>query len=338
LLRKFKNYLHQKNIGKIKSIIISSGNFSQEIFNNFSTDFSREIVGIVRSKKGVRKHKKLEILGDFSCLEEIIEKNNIDEVIVIDHSMSEDIRHKTIGIVRKLNKKLIIVPDEISYDLTSMNLSLQGNLPVMKYVPTPLDGWKRIVKRLIDIIFSFFGIIFFAPFFLIIAISIKTNDRGSVFYKSIRVGRFGKEFLCWKFRTMIVDAELKKEQLKDKNERVGDVFFKIKNDPRITSIGRILRKWSLDELPQLWNVLRGEMSLIGPRPHLPEEVKSYTEDDRIVFFIRPGITSFSQVSEMATDFENEMRNESYYLNNWSLWLDLVIVWKTIWVVLRGKNY
>ena len=135
-----------------------------------------------------------------------------------------------------------------------------------------------------------------------------------------------------------METHFSKEQLKDKNERVGDVFFNIKNDPRITSIGRILRKWSLDELPQLWNVLRGEMSLIGPRPHLPEEVKSYTEDDRIVFFIRPGITSFSQVSEMATDFEDEMRNESYYLNNWSLWLDLVIVWKTIWVVLRGKNY
>ena len=137
---------------------------------------------------------------------------------------------------------------------------------------------------------------------------------------------------------MVVDADTKKEKLKQQNERSGDVLFKIKNDPRITPFGKFIRKWSIDELPQLWNVLVGEMSLIGPRPHLPEEIQKYSALQKYLLTIKPGLTGLTAVSTDKGSFENEMKQELFYLKNWSFWLDIKIFFQTILVVIRGGNY
>ena len=137
---------------------------------------------------------------------------------------------------------------------------------------------------------------------------------------------------------MVPDADEKKKKLLKKNQRKGGVLFKMDNDPRITKLGKILRKWSIDELPQLWNVIRGDMSLIGPRPHLPEEVRKYAKDDLRVLSIRPGITGFAQVNGRSSlSFKEEMNYELFYLKNWSFKLDIIIFIKSLLVVLKRKN-
>lgn len=137
---------------------------------------------------------------------------------------------------------------------------------------------------------------------------------------------------------MVPDAEKQKKKLLKKNDRKGGVLFKLENDPRVTSLGKFLRKTSLDELPQLWNVFWGDMSLIGPRPHLPEEVKKYDADHHPLLSIKPGITGYAQINGRSKlSFEEEMKYELFYLKHWNLWLDLIILIKTIWIVLRRKN-
>jgi len=173
--------------------------------------------------------------------------------------------------------------------------------------------------------------------FALLAILIKLDSKGSVFYVSKRIGKKGKPFDFYKFRTMVVDAEKMLAQLRDKNETDGPIF-KMKNDPRITRIGRFLRRYSLDELPQLWNVLKGNMSIVGPRPPIPQEVKNYKEGQLKRLEIKPGITGLWQIRGRSdASFHRLIRWDIWYIRNWSLWLDLKIILKTIPAVLKGKG-
>jgi lipopolysaccharide/colanic/teichoic acid biosynthesis glycosyltransferase len=178
-----------------------------------------------------------------------------------------------------------------------------------------------------------------SPLFAVVAWKVwRENKSAPIVYASKRVGKNGKEFNCLKFRTMVPDADEKKKKLLKKNQRKGGVLFKMEDDPRITSLGKVLRKWSLDELPQLWNVVQGHMSLIGPRPHLPEEVRKYAKDDLRVLSIRPGITGFAQINGRSSlSFKEEMNYELFYLKNWSFKLDIIIFLKSLWVVVKRKD-
>ncbi|WP_349654851.1 sugar transferase [Mesobacillus sp. AQ2] len=194
------------------------------------------------------------------------------------------------------------------------------------------------LKRLIDIIGSFIGIFLLGFVFIVTAIAIKLDDpKGPVFFAQKRVGLNGKEFNMFKFRSMVTNAEEKLEELLRYNEIQG-AMFKMKNDPRITKVGRIIRKTSIDELPQLFNVLRGEMSLVGPRPPLPREVKEYTDYDMQRLFVVPGCTGLWQVSGRSSIGFDEMVNlDLQYIAKRSIWFDLKIIIKTVFVLLLNKD-
>lgn len=213
-----------------------------------------------------------------------------------------------------------------------------GLVPMLRFQPTPLDGWGRVWKRGFDLLGSGVLGVFLVPFFVIISVGILLDGGRPVFYRSVRIGEYGKRRirLC-KFRTMIRGAEKMKADLENKNHRRDGPLFKIHRDPRVTRLGRILRRWSLDELPQLFNVFVGEMSLVGPRPHLPEEVKKYEPQERRVFAIKPGITGLAQVMGRSDlKFEDEVRFDLQYIEEWSPLLDCWILARTIVVVL-GKR-
>lgn len=207
-----------------------------------------------------------------------------------------------------------------------------------KYSWLIVIGATKIFKRWIDVFFSIFLMILFSPFFLIIPLLIKLQDGGPVFFVTNRVGKWGKEFSFPKFRTMCLKADLIKKELSQENEKKTNKIFKMKNDPRITFLGRILRKTSLDELPQLWSVLKGDMSLVGPRPPLPEEVSNYTLEERRRLDIKPGLTGIWQVSGRSdTTFTQQVKLDLEYIESHSIWGDLMILLKTIPAVLLGKG-
>jgi exopolysaccharide biosynthesis polyprenyl glycosylphosphotransferase len=209
-------------------------------------------------------------------------------------------------------------------------------LPLL-YVEEPtLSGVAWLFKNLLDRVVAAVGLVLLAPVLVAVGVAIKLTDPGPVFFRQSRVGREGKIFRVWKYRTMYVDAEERRATLVDQNESDG-LLFKIKNDPRITPLGRFLRLSSLDELPQLINVLLGEMSLVGPRP-LPAEDGDYLGDVRRRLLVRPGITGLWQVSGRSSlSWDDAVRLDLYYVDNWSLTFDLTIMWKTIGVVLRSKG-
>jgi exopolysaccharide biosynthesis polyprenyl glycosylphosphotransferase len=210
-----------------------------------------------------------------------------------------------------------------------------GLTPLLRFQPTPLDGWGRVWKRAFDIIISSILLILFTPVFILISIAIVIESGFPIFYISRRVGEKGnKNIPMLKFRSMRKNADAQKESLKGKNERIDGPLFKLQNDPRVTRVGRILRRWDLDELPQICNVLIGQMSLVGPRPHLKEEVAKYSEAQRRVFAVKPGVTGLSQVSGRSQlKFAEEVALDLRYIEEWSLLMDLWILWRTIFVVI-----
>ncbi|MBE2919759.1 sugar transferase [Anoxybacillus flavithermus] len=195
-----------------------------------------------------------------------------------------------------------------------------------------------IAKRTMDIIGAMIGLISLSWLFLIVAVLIKLEDpKGPVFFKQIRVGKDGKQFYMYKFRSMVSDAEERLNDLLEYNEVTG-AMFKMKNDPRVTKVGRFIRKTSIDELPQLWNVLKGEMSLVGPRPPLPREVAQYTEYDKQRLLVIPGCTGLWQVSGRSNvGFEKMVELDLEYIRERSIFLDLKIMFKTVFVLFGSKD-
>jgi exopolysaccharide biosynthesis polyprenyl glycosylphosphotransferase len=200
-----------------------------------------------------------------------------------------------------------------------------------------LSGARQAVKSLFDRIMAGFALVLLSPVFLALAVAIRLHDKGPAFFIQTRVGKDGHTFRIFKFRTMVVDAEKHLTALRASNEHDG-VLFKMRRDPRITAIGARLRKWSMDELPQLFNVLLGDMSLVGPRPALPAEAEQYADHVRRRLVVKPGVTGLWQVNGRSDlSWEESVRLDLRYVENWSFALDLQILWKTISVILRGSG-
>ena len=198
-------------------------------------------------------------------------------------------------------------------------------------------SFYEAIKRLIDIICSFVGILVLSPLFIIIAIIVKFTSKGPIFFSQKRVGRNGKEFDMYKFRSMVVNAEELKEKLAAQNEISGPMF-KMKDDPRVTKVGKFIRKTSIDELPQLWNILKGDMSLVGPRPSLPKEVAQFEDWMYKRLEVKPGLTCYWQVSGRNNiDFEDWMKLDIRYVEERNLWIDIKLICKTVFVLFGDKN-
>jgi lipopolysaccharide/colanic/teichoic acid biosynthesis glycosyltransferase len=200
-----------------------------------------------------------------------------------------------------------------------------------------IAGIRMYLKRMMDVFVSSLALVFLWPLMAVIAIAVKLESPGPVIFRSLRVGKYGREFDCYKFRTMVAGSDALKESLGRLNERRGP-FFKIADDPRVTRFGRFLRKYSLDELPQLWNVLKGDMSLVGPRPHPVEDCAQYTSEHRRRLVVTPGVTGLWQVLARANpSFEICMMLDLAYIEKWSLLLDCRVLLKTIPAVLAGEG-
>jgi exopolysaccharide biosynthesis polyprenyl glycosylphosphotransferase len=210
-------------------------------------------------------------------------------------------------------------------------------VPLFELKPPVFEGLDFVMKRSFDIVVSALLVLFLSPVLLAAAIAVKLGSRGSVIYRSVRPGIGGMPFACFKFRTMYADADQRQADLEVRNEQAGAIF-KMRDDPRVTGVGRVLRRWSIDELPQLFNVLRGEMSLVGPRP-LPERDYRQLEDwHRKRYLVLPGMTGLWQVSGRSElDFDELVRLDFLYLERWSVFLDLSILLKTVPAVIRARG-
>jgi len=199
----------------------------------------------------------------------------------------------------------------------------------------PREAWK--LKRSVDVTLGSALLILSAPLLMALAVLIRIDSRGPAIYRARRVGKYGSDFWCYKLRTMVANADSLRTTLEEKNERDG-ILFKIAYDPRVTRVGRFLRKFSLDELPQLWNVVRGDMSLVGPRPALPEEVARYKREHFERLSVTPGITGAWQIrARRDPSFESYIQLDTEYVRNWNFWLDIKIMLRTISVVLSGTG-
>lgn len=276
---------------------------------------------------------------------------NIDELMIKEQSMKPDLVMHTdpnpqsgetvhlINHCRNYHIGYAFLPPVFADVPHQLVIDHLGLTPILTFQPTPLDGWGRVVKRVLDIILSLIGLIILSPLLLLIAILNLLFSGFPIFYVSHRVGQHGTSSIpILKFRTMHRGADDRKKELEPLSHRADGPLFKIKNDPRVTPFGRLLRRLSIDELPQLLNVLCGHLSLVGPRPHLKEEVARYNEDQRRVFAVKPGITGLAQVSGRSSlPFDAEVALDLKYIEEWSPLLDIWIIWRTVFVVLMGKG-
>ena len=277
-------------------------------------------------------------LGTTAQLPELVRDQAIDEVIVCpsDSVWMTEVR-SVLRFCEALGISCRLAPDFLGIPMQRASVAWIGAVPAYalqgSFVHTRLLGFKRLV----DLLGAAAGLLVLAPLMATLAIVIKLQDRGPIFFRQQRVGLNGRTFTLLKFRSMVVDAERLRDKLLDRNEQSGPVF-KIKDDPRITRLGRFLRRYSLDELPQLLNVLLGQMSLVGPRPPLPREVVQYDWWQRRRLSVRPGLTCLWQVSgRNKVGFEHWMELDLAYIDGWSLGLDLKIIAKTVREVLRGSG-
>lgn len=289
----------------------------------------------------LREDQRYRYLGHIQSVEDlpVLHKNSdLDLIIQTDPDPSSEATLRLLEHCRSEHITYAFLPQLFSDAPHQIAVDRLGLLPMIRFRPTPLDGWGRVLKRAFDVIVSFVSLIVLSPLLLVLSLAIFIADGRPIFYVSRRVGDLGRKTVpVLKFRSMVQGADLRKEELAELNHRRGPLF-KIKDDPRITPLGKFLRRWTLDELPQLFNVLIGHMSLVGPRPHLPEEVKRYTSYQRRVFAVRPGLTGLSQISGRSDlPFDEEVQWDLRYIEEWSLLLDLWILWRTVFVVMGKKG-
>lgn len=274
----------------------------------------------------------LPVLGDYAQLPEVLHSRVVDQIAVTAAVDDPGFRPVVETAIRE-GKAVWVMLDAFGARL--MGRAGAGQLVVLS---PHSDAVGLSVKRALDVAVAAFLLALASPIMLVCAVAIKLDDpAGPVIFRQRRVGLHGREFMCYKFRSMVRDAEARRQELLVRNEMSGPVF-KIRQDPRITPVGRFLRKYSLDELPQLWNVLVGDMSLVGPRPPLPDEVRQYEPDFRRRLAFRPGLTCLWQISgRNNVDFASWMEMDLSYVDNWSIWLDIMILLRTIPTVLFGSG-
>ncbi|OQA53296.1 MAG: UDP-glucose:undecaprenyl-phosphate glucose-1-phosphate transferase [candidate division WS2 bacterium ADurb.Bin280] len=304
-----------------------------------------DLVGLITDDDASDEKK----LGKIADLPEIISNKKLDEVIVVDTALSNQKLFEIMQTCQEAGVVFKAVPAHAQVGARTLQFDAFAGIPIIEFMGTPLDSWGFALKRLIDIIGSSIALIILSPLIAIIAILIKIDSKGPVIYKNIRTGNKG-EFKTLKFRTMFIDLctgseyggsraeEIEDKLIEEKNIKTGSAVYKIAEDPRVTKVGAFLRKTSLDELPQFVNVLIGNMSLVGPRPHQPKEVKNYSKEQRKLLLIKPGITGLAQISGRSDlTFDEEARLDIFYLENWSIWFDFYIMLKTFSTIIKGKG-
>lgn len=304
----------------IRTVVIAPGpnNFTKQLQSN-----------------PVHGRKLLEVLGSDGAeakLAKLIAEQHLEEIIVDDPKISDSRMLTLLNFAEEHNLNFVLVPSLLSVRTTNVAISTMAGTPVMQFLRTPLEGWRRIYKRLFDIVLSGLALIIFSPILLLLAIIVKISSPGPIFFGQARIGQDGKQFFVHKFRSMYKDGD---ERFKQFAGWSGDE----KTDPRITPVGRVLRRTNLDELPQLWDIFRGAMSIVGPRPEQPKYVEKFSHEIPNYLrrhHIKTGLTGWAQVNGLRgdTSIADRVKYDLYYIENWSIWLDIRIILSTIILTLR----
>ncbi|MBI4022473.1 MAG: sugar transferase [Candidatus Andersenbacteria bacterium] len=338
LLRRLQLIVAGRGIGVYRVMLVGNGRYARQLAEIFST----------QPQLGYRVAGMLDIVR-WDRLEDMYRRSGIDEVMQTDPSLPAEDNLVLLDFCDKYKLGYRYVPDLFETYAARVHLRQIGGVPLMELMRTPLEGWGRIAKRVMDLGGAVVGLAGLSPLFAVIAVLSELDSPGPVFYRQTRVGRNRELFEMYKFRTMRSEyctgeryggaaAQAFEYRLRaGMNERSGPLF-KMKRDPRVTRVGQILRRTRIDEIPQLINVLRGEMSLLGPRPHLPSEVARYDKHHGKLFTIKPGMSGMAQVNGSAgLPFEQEAKLDIGYIENWSLWLDVILLLKTCRILFTDRN-
>ena len=332
----------EKGYNKKTVLIVGTGKLATEFAEATRkySDWGLDLIGFLTddtSEVGTKLYGT-EVLGVYNDLMSILHERVVEEVIFALPTEDLHIVQKMLALCEQEGVQSRVVSNLFRTVIAKVRADEIHGIPVITFFTTPSQEWQLFIKRIIDVIVSSIALIVLSPIFAIIVLLIKLTSPGPLFYEWKVIGFNKKPLTGYKFRTMVVNADELKGKLLTLNEMSGPVF-KIKNDPRITPIGRILRKFSLDELPQLWSVLKGDMSLVGPRPAFAHEVAQFENWQRRKFSVKPGLTCLWQVSgrSQIKNFDEWARLDLQYIDNWSLWLDFKILLKTIPVVVLGKG-
>lgn len=322
LIRVIQRILYRYKIGVHRVIILGHNSMTKPIEKELKTNRSLgyEIVKVI-DQDGIDK------------LATIVKNNPCDEIMITDANLPESKTAEVLEFCRLNGLAFKMTPNLFLVRSSHVSIQSLAGVPILEFHRTPIDGWGKIIKRICDIFMSIILIILLSPLMLLTALLVKLTSEGPILFRQERVG-LDKNFTFYKFRTMKENAQLEHQKLMQKH----GLMFKLKKDPRLTSIGGFLRRSSLDELPQFFNVFKGDMSLIGPRPPMPQEVAQYNDWQKKRLGVKPGITGLWQVSGRSElSFDDWVRLDAYYIENWSLWMDFQIFFKTIWVVLKGHG-
>ncbi|MBM3187685.1 MAG: sugar transferase [Chloroflexi bacterium] len=334
---------HKRGLGVRRLLIVGAGEIGRSIMRVVVArpELGYRIVGFVDDDpaKAQTDIGRYPALGTPDALPELVRDHAIDEVVIALPWLSHE---RIMWITRQCEGLAVsarIVPDLFQMSLSRVAVETLDGIPLLGVKEPTLYDWQIALKRGLDILLSALGLVGLSPVLALVALAIRLDSPGPAIFAQTRVGRNGRRFTCFKFRTMCVDAEARLAALQAQNEASGPLF-KMRDDPRQTRVGRFLRRTSLDEFPQLWNVLKGEMSLIGPRPAIPSEVEQYEPWHLRRLEVSPGITGLWQVSGRSNlTFDEMVLLDIYYIENWSPTLDLRILLKTIpTVILRSGAY
>lgn len=333
--RMIQRKMLSKGYDKHTVLLIGSGKLAQRYFETVASDVSCDLKGYLAEQENPAMGPRL---GGIEKLTELLQNRDIDEVVIALRQGDPEQIGGMIAACGRYSAKASVIPAYNDFIPSLPQVEQMGTLKLMNVRSTPDKGilWS-FVKRLMDICGSFIGLCLTSPIMLAVAIAVKKCDGGPAIFSQTRVGKNGREFKMYKFRSMYIDAEERLAELQKFNEVDGPAF-KMENDPRITKVGHFIRKTSLDELPQLWNILKGEMSIVGPRPPLPREVAQYSDWDWGRLAVKPGLTCYWQVSGRSdVSFDDWMKLDLKYVEEQGFWTDVKILFKTVGVVLTGKG-
>lgn len=342
----YKRIVEYFDVFKIPILVVGAGKTAELLISGIvnNNGLGYKIIGLLEDNKVKCKSlEKYSVLGHFCDVEDIVKRYNISNIFIAAPGMAQDEMTKLIYRVQPMVSSISIIPNLIGVPMAGIEIESLFNekLMIVKLKNNLAEKFNVWFKEIFDYVLTIIGTIIISPILIIISIWIYIDSPGPVIFKHRRIGKNGKEFNCYKFRSMCVDAKEKLDQLLSSDPEARAEWekdFKLKNDPRITSSGAFLRKTSLDEIPQIFNVLRGEMSLVGPRPIIKDEMIRYGKHINDYLMVKPGITGMWQVSgRNDIDYQDRVLLDSWYVRNWSVWLDLVILVKTIKVVLLRKG-
>ncbi len=338
-LDRFFDGIHAKGYNQVNILIVGTGKRAQDFIKVVKehANWGLRIVGLIDDEHGMygKDIEGLRVLGRLQDIPFVLHRIVVDRVIFVVPRLWLNRIDEAILACEREGINTSISMDLYNLRIAKVRQTDFSGFPLLEFETFSAKQWQLFLKRAVDIILSLVLAIVFAPIILLTTLTVKATSKGPILFKQVRSGLNGRKFTLYKFRTMIEGAEMRRRELEKMNEMEGPVF-KIKKDPRITPVGRILRRLSIDEIPQLINVLKGDMSIVGPRPPLPVEVDLYKMWQRRRLSLKPGLTCIWQVSgRNKIQFEKWMEMDLKYIDEWSLWLDFKILFKTVFVVLFG---